>query len=292
MNSENFKIGACALIYKGAVLGAIVNGPILKMESTYQNITCDQAFDQPIGKQLRLTAVTLTAEIREITTGMDLLMDANGRITVLEVGDDIKNTGSELLLIPFNRNDAVGYRFPKAVLLKKTEYSFLEDREHAMQLEFDALMDAQGVLMERFTVDDSQRIAMNATDIDPAQIERGLTKYIASQLDLTVDQDIFRGGIFLGKDGFGVELVEESLSNTPGLRTIKASVECLNVDRDYVFKSIYTLAGLFPVYGVTVSTANGDITFRAILKDDVSFSTDAGSGRIKTLGKLEFTLKI
>jgi len=292
MDSENFKIGACALVYKGTVLGAVINGPTLKLESTCRNTTCDQAYDQPIRKTLLSTTVTLTADIREIDTGMGMLLDSNGKITILSLGKEQTPTGGELLLIPFNQNDTTGYRLPNAVLSKKTQYSFTENQEHSLELEFEGFMDANGVMLEKFTVTDDQRITMSNATIDPAQIERALTKYIAEQLDLTVDKDIFRGGLFLGKEGFGVELVEEDLSNTPGLRTIKACVECLNVSRDYVFKAIYTLAGLFPIYGVTVATDSGDITFQAILKKGTDFKKKVDGGRIKNSGLIWFTVKL
>jgi len=292
MDTGDFKIGACALAYKGTVLGAVVNGPVLKLESTYRNITCDQTYDQPIRKKLLSTAVTLTANIREIDTGMGMLLDGNGKITILSLGKDTSQTGGELLLIPFNLNDTTGYRLPNAVLSKKTQYSFTENKEHSLELEFEGFMNENGVMMEKFTVTDDQRITMSNTTIDPAQIERALTKYIAEKLDLTVDKDIFRGGIFPGKDGFGVAINHEKMEHAVGFRTLTVCVECRNRDRDHVFRNLYKLAGILPVYGVAIEVNGETIVIQSLQKDDLSLHLSPDGGALKTIGLLSLVAKV
>lgn|GEM_PF-1695021 len=294
MDSENFKIGACALVYKGTVLGAVINGPTLKLESTYQNTTCDQAYDQPIRKTLLSTTVTLTADVREIDTGMGMLLDGNGKITILSLGKEQTPTGGELLLIPFNQNDTTGYRLPNAVLSKKTQYSFTENREHSLELEFEGFMDGNGVMLEKFTVTADQRITMSNATIDPAQIERALTKYIAEQLALTVDKDIFRGGIMPGKDGCGVYLLGEDLTAVMGLRHFRAEVSFRHEDRDVVMKAMTELAAILPVYGVTIDDVKGqNITLAAILKQSQTYMQPvADNGRIKQQGKVSLHIAI
>ncbi len=290
--SEICKIGPCALVYDSSVVGVVVKGPTLKFESGYSDIICDQAFDQPVGKYQLSSSVTLQADVRQIDTGMDLLLDSDGCITADSLGGNVSEDAAELLLVPLSLTDTIGYRMPQAILLKKTQYSFLEEDEHSIQLEFEAQMDDSGILLEKFTVSDDQRVDIDTTEIDPGLIESALTEYFAGKLEITVDSDIFRGGIPFGIDGCCVELSHELLSNSTCLRTIRAVVECLSDDRDYVFNTIQTLSGYLPAYGATVSVDSDSVDFLSITKLNTSFKRVSDSGRIKTSGQLDIEVKL
>ena len=293
MSIENIKIGNCAMIFNGQFIGATADGPELTIDSDSINITCDQAYNQVIIKKVGNITMTIEAKLREIDIGFGLLLDSNGRISMAELGKTLNGPGAELLLIPYNLADSTGYRFPNAAVHKKTRYAFNETEEHSIQLVFEAFPNENGIFMEKFTVEESQRLSLpTLPDINPAQIERALTKYIAEKLSLSVDKDIFRGGLPLGIDGVGVELTEEDLSNSAGLRTINAEVKCRNALRDQVFKMIYALADVFPAYGETVIVNGEEIKLMAIMKKDVRFATEADSGRIKTMGCINLRLKV
>jgi len=293
MNLSAIKIGACALVYKGTVLGA-VERPILKMESTYEDITCDQSYDQPVRRTLRSTTVTLTAAVREIDTGMGLLLDGSGRIEKASLGQEQTQTGGELLLIPFNLNDTTGYRLPHAVLNKKTQYAFDDSREHSLELEFEGFMNENGVMLEKFTVTDDQRITMSNTLLDPAQIERALTQYIAEKLGLTVDKDIFRGGIIPGQNGCGVYLLGENLLNPASMRHFDAEVSFRHEDRDVVMNAMTDLAAVLPKYGVTINdVTGGGVIFSAIIKKSQTYMHPvADGGQLKQQGIVSLVLII
>ena len=281
------------MIFNNHFIGVTADGPEFTIDSDPINITCDQAYNQVVVRRVGNITMTIQAELRDIDTGLALLLDDNGRISMQDLGRMINDPGAELLLIPYNPADTTGYRFPNAAVHKKTRYAFNEGREHSIQLFFEAFPNENGVFMERFTVEETQRPAMpTPPDVNPAQIERALTKYIAEKLNLTVDKDIFRGGLPLGIDGCGVELTEEELSNSVGLRTINAEVKCRDVNRDHVFKTIYALADAFPAYGKTVIVNGEEITFMAIMKKDVRLATEIDSGRIKTMGRIELRLKV
>ncbi len=290
--SETCKIGPCVLVYDSTVVGVVVKGPTLKFESGYSDITCDQAFDQPVGKYQLSSSVTLLANVRQIDTGMGLLLDSSGCITADSLGGNVSDDAAELLLVPLSLTDTTGYRMPQAVLLKKTQYSFMEEDEHSIQLEFEAQMNDSGVLLEKFTVSDDQRVDIDSTEIDPGLIESALTKYFAGKLDMTVDSDIFRGGVPFGVDGCGVELNREILSNSTGLRTLQATVECISDDRDSVFSTLQILSGYLPAYGVTISVDSESVDFLSITKLNTSFKRVSDSGRIKTYGMLDIEVKL
>lgn len=288
--SGDFKIGACALVFKNTVIGAVVNGPTLRVKSTYNDIVCSQTFDQPLGKNMRSSSVTLQADIREIETGMNMILDSWGRLTSAMLGQNVGKDGGELLLIPFNLNDRTGYRLPNAVLLKKTQYSYQEEYEHSMSLEFEAFMDGNGILLEKFIVNDSQRITMNTPEIDPAQIERTLTKYIAEKLELTVDQDIFRGGLPIGIDGCGVKFCGMQLVNQFESKKIHFDVIFKYIDRDETIKTMLSTENLFPAYGISVLLSEENINIKAILKEYMDIDDVEDNGNMKGRGKIKLTL--
>lgn len=87
--------------------------------------------------------------------------------------------------------------------------------------------------------------------MDVITIERDLTAYIADKLGMTVDTDIFRGGIPDRMDAAAVFLNGELKSYAILPRTYNAQVIARFNDRDEAFRFLSRLSGLFPVQGVT-----------------------------------------
>ena len=292
MSETKFKIGPCAIVFNGQFIGATIGGAELTLDSTSSDIKTDQTLGQVLTKKLRGMTLTIETELREIENAMNLLLDSNGQLSLSLLGREITNSG-ELLMIPYNPEDSCGYHFPNVAIHKKTRYVFRETEEHSLQLSFEAFPNENGIIMEKIAVSDAQRQTLPMLpEIDPAQVERALTKYIAEKLNLTVDKEIFRGGLPLGVDGVGVELTREELSNSVGLRTVSATVECLNVNRDYVFTVIQKICSYLPAYGETIAIANGEIKLMVITKHTTMFKRVTDSGRIKTSGWLELSVKI
>ncbi len=72
-NSQNFKIGPCAVIFKGDVLGMTKNSSVLEFKSTYYDVTCSQGYDQSLEKQLRSMTISLRTEIMSVVTSSNIL---------------------------------------------------------------------------------------------------------------------------------------------------------------------------------------------------------------------------
>ena len=292
MPENYFKIGPCAIVFNGQFIGAAANAE-LTINSELEDIGADARYKDFVVRTIAGLTLFVDAEVRGIDPAMALLLDANGQLTSRLIASPLNSLARELLLIPCNAEDATGYRFPNAAAHKKTRYAFRDTAEHSLQLSFEAFPDSTGLIMEKIAVSDAQRQTLpQLPEIDPAQVERALTQLLAEKLHLTVDKDIFRGGLPLGVDGVGVELTEEKLSNTAGLRTIRAIVCCRNTSRDAVFAILHSLSGLFPVYGKIVSVNGEDITFNAIMKEHVGLSAITDSGRIKHFGGLSLLLKL
>jgi hypothetical protein len=295
-NSQNFKIGPCAVIFKGDVLGITQDSSQLTFKAAYHDLKCSRAFQQSLGKRLTSMTISLITEIMSVDNGLGLFLDENDCITLDRLGERQNPDGGELLLIPISPSDMVAYRFPHAILLLNSTCSFSENKEHSLQLEFEAnYVDGEEILFERIPVDESMRVALeHPHTIEPAALERAMTGYIANKMNMTVDTDIFRGGIPINVDGCGVAFVGQEINNTETNQRYEICVSCIDNSRDNVMQIINDLVKKFPVYGEILNVEeNGDIAIKAILKDSIEFNRQIDDdGKIKTFGELSLIVII
>ena len=294
-NSRNFKIGPCAVIFKGDVLGMTKNSSVLEFKSTYYDVTCSQGYDQSLEKQLRSMTISLKTEIMSVDNGLGLFLDENDCISLDRLGERQRQNGGELLLIPISPSDMVAYRFPNAMLLRNSTCSFNENEEHAIMLEFEAnYIDDEDILFERIQVDEAQRVSFDtSSNIEPAAFERAMTAYIADKLNMTVDTNIFRGGIPINADGCGVAFVGQKINNTEANQRYEICVSCIDNSRDNVMQIINDLGKKFPVYGEEINVNGDGIVMKAILKDSIEFNRQINdNGRLKTFGELSLIVVI
>ena len=150
-NTDNFKIGACAVSYKSTDLGGTQNGPSFSIEPEYYESKCDQAGGRVVRKIVTNVKINLKVELKEIDAGFAQLLDANDQIATSLIGSDLISSGGVLLLTPVDSNDTVTYSFPNAALSPQTEYAFKSEEDHSLILEFEIFPDANGIFMERST---------------------------------------------------------------------------------------------------------------------------------------------
>lgn len=295
-NSQNFKIGPCAVIFKGDILGMTKNSSVLEFKSTYYDVTCSQGYDQSLEKQLRSMTISLKTEIMSVDNGLGLFLDENDCISLDRLGERQKQNGGELLLSPISPSDMFAYRFPNALLLRNSICSFNENEEHSLKLEFEAnYIDDEDILFERVPVDEAQKVTLDITNnIEPAPFERAMTVYIADKLNMVVDTDIFRGRLPVNVDGCAVTLLGQEMQNTIAGQRYEINITCFDSDRDKVMKTIHDLAGQFPVYGESIALDGGEtVILKALLKDSDEFNWEVtDNGKIKTLGKLSLIVVI
>ena len=284
-SSQNFKVGPCTVIFKDKVLGETTKSSVIKFRSNYKTFTNDQITGIPIIRQLKDINIVFETEILAIDKGLDMLLDANGKITMEEINWMREPEYGELKLIPINSLDTTGYRFPRALLLRNSELVIERNDEHRIKLEFEAVYDENELMMEKIVVGDGDRVSLNVSaPIDSSALERAMTYYIADKLNITVDTDIFRGAIPPNVDGSSVQLVgyyaENSLSSTRYIFRFSS----IDASRDTVMRTIQKLVEFFPEYGQNISS---DIASKAIIKNSIEFGkiiTD--NGKIKALGEL------
>jgi len=288
-NSQNFKIGPCAVIFKGDVLGIAKNSSILEFKSTYHDSKCSQGYNQSLEKHLTSMTISLTTEIMSVDNGLGLFLDENECITLDRLGERQSPNGGELLLTPVSPSDMVAYRFPNAMLLRNSSCAFNANEEHTLKLEFEAnYIEGEEVLFERIPVDEAQRVTLDtASNIELAAFERAMTAYIAEKMNMTVDTDIFRSGIPVNVDGCGVVLAGQKIQNEIADYCYSFCISCRNSSRDMVMQTIHNLGNQFPLYGEEINVDGNAIVIKALLKDSIKFSKQAeDNGKIKHEGEL------
>ena len=124
----------------------------------------------------------------------------------------------------------------------------------------------------------------NPTLINIADVERALTQFVADKLNLTVDEDIFRGALPVGRDGFELAINGERLKNEPSKTILNIWLRGIHKNRDFVIQNLSDFARYLPSYGEKVN----EITFSALFKEKLNFLTFADDGKIKTEGLLTF----
>jgi hypothetical protein len=294
-SSQNFKIGPCTVIFKGEVLGETTNSSVIKFNSKYHTFTNDQITGIPIIRQLQEINITFETEIFAVDKGLNMLLDSNGKITMDEINYMREPDYGELKLIPINPQDTTGYRFPRALLLRNASLNFNSSEDHSLKLQFEAVYDQNELMIETFTVNETDRINLDvSTPIDPAAFERAMTYYIADKLNMTVDTNIFRGTIPPNVDGCAVELVNYEFKDNSRSHEFFISFYCIDSSRDKVIENITALSDKFPVYGKLLSLEDSTtVNCKYIRKISCEFSKEtADDGKIKSFGELLLKISI
>jgi hypothetical protein len=287
-SSQNFKVGPCTVIFKDEVLGETTSSSVIKFRSNYHTFTNDQITGIPIIRQLKDINILFETELLAVDKGLDMLLDANGKITMEEINWMREPDYGELKLIPINPQDTTGYRFPRALLLRNSEVTIEGNDEHRIKLEFEAVYNENELMMEKIAVSDGDRINLNIPlSIDSVDFERAMTYYIADKLNMTVDTDIFRGKVPVNIDGCAVTLEGQDIKNSTINQKFEIKFICIDSNRDKVMKTVNDLTEKFPVYGENISLSGQDIGVKAILKDSSKFDWEiTDDGKMKTLGSL------
>lgn len=130
-------------------------------------------------------------------------------------------------------------------------------------------------------------------EINIIKVEKALGKLIAEKTGLIIDQEIFRGGLPVGTDGFAIAVISEEPCNEPGERILNATFYGKNRDRDFVMQKISECADFFPMYGAPGRLVEGSpIEFYAIFKTALNFSILSDDGKIKTEGLLKLKIRL
>ena len=289
-SSQNFKVGPCTVIFKDEVLGETTKSSVIKFRSNYHTFTNDQITGIPIIRQLKDINILFETELLAVDKGLDMLLDANGKITMEEINWMREPEYGELKLIPINPQDTTGYRFPRALLLRNATLNF-NSSQHSLKMQFEAVYDENELMIEEITVSDADRINLNvSTPIDPAAFERAMTYYIADKLNMTVDTDIFRGRLPLNIDGSMVKLAGQYLADDSLPEHYIFQFSCIDCNRDVVMSNVQKLQAFFPEYGKQL---NGDFTVQLIENSSIEYaSITTDGGKIKHLGELALLITI
>lgn len=86
--------------------------------------------------------------------------------------------------------------------------------------------------------------------MDIVEIEREFTEFLAGKLNLTVDRQIFRGGIPAGKMGVGVLFDSEVKEKLFAPRQWNVQVLASFRERDEAMRFVAKVTGLFPCYDI------------------------------------------
>ncbi len=96
--------------------------------------------------------------------------------------------------------------------------------------------------------------------MDVVEIEQAFTSLVAEKLGLTVDTNIFRGGVPTGMSGAAVFFNGEIKSGMIAPRTWNAQILAKFNDRDGALRFLAKLTGTFPCYDIIHS----GVTFKVI----------------------------
>lgn len=108
--------------------------------------------------------------------------------------------------------------------------------------------------------------------MDIINAERALTQFWADALGLTVDTNIFRGGISASKpEGIAVILGTEITSNDPAIKKYNVQIIGKYNDRDAALQMVEDASVALPCYGQTVTLLDDDkaeyeIAIRGMIK--------------------------
>ena len=128
------------------------------------------------------------------------------------------------------------------------------------------------------------------TAFDPAELERALTQWIGSKLNLTPDREICRGEF--PPPGCGVrpvaavKLTGITSDNRPAGFRIQTLLQFRTPHRDELFQRLLALDSLLPRYGESIGTCE----LRAVLKREFKLNWREENGRNQLEGSLALEL--
>ena len=294
LNTQNIKIGPCSITYKGELLGITSGSSVLTFKFSNHDVKVNRTHEQVIDKRLTGIHIYFKTEIFQIDKGVNHLLNENKTWTLDDLGRRQAPHGGELLIVPVSPHDKTAYRLPNALIVNQGELTFSNSDEYTLELEFESnYNDGEEILIEPLDADTCQRETLQRESIDSDSFEFAMTAYIADKIEMTVDTDIFRGGIPLNIDGCGVELVGYEEGDLLTSSKFFISFFCLDTSRKKVMKNIKCLADKFPVYGETISIESTDTAIRAITKGPVEFSKETtDNGKVKNFGELLLQVSI
>jgi hypothetical protein len=289
LSTQNIKIGPCSITYKGELLGITSSSSILSFNSNCYDVKCNKTHDQVLEKRLTGMEITFKTEIFQVDKGLDFIFDDNGALTLDELGKRMSHEGGELLIVPINPNDKTAYRLPNAIVVNNSVCSFNTNEEYTLKLEFEAnYNDGEEILIQRLDADTLERASVDNVSIDSRDLERAMTYYIADKLNMTVDTDVFRGGVPANVDGCAVAISDKEEQNIAGGKHYEITVMFIDTNRDKVMKTIHDLSNEFPIYGQSLTLdGTGTTLVKAMLAQKSNYNTTiTDDGKLKSLGSL------
>jgi hypothetical protein len=287
--TQNFKIGPCSITYKGELLGITNSSSTLSFNFVYYDVKVNKTHDQVLEKRLTGMQITFKTEILEVDKGLDFIFDGNNTLTLDELGKRMSQEGGELLIVPINPNDKTAYRLPNAIVVNNSDCSFNTNEEYGLKLEFEAnYNDGEEILIQRLDADSLERASVDNISIDSRELERAMTAFIAGKMNMTVDTDIFRGGIPVNVDGCAVAISDKEEQNIAGGKHYEITVMFIDTNRDKVMKTIHDLSNEFPIYGQNLTLdSTGTTLVKAMLAQKSNYDTTiTDDGKLKSLGNL------
>ena len=149
-DATKFKMGSAVVSFGSAALGGTADGPKISIKPEFYESKVDQAGSRPVRKIVTDVKILVTAQFKEITGAIALLLDADKAITSDLIGSDVYASANRkaLLLTPIEAGDNDCYSFPAAVLLPQGDYQLSGTKEHEIELTFEILPDTDGLFME------------------------------------------------------------------------------------------------------------------------------------------------
>jgi|GEM_PF-1880842 hypothetical protein len=145
-NAENFRMKPCAVSFGGTILGG-TDGPVtITEEVEYYESKCNQAGNMVLAKRVIAIKTTIKAKFKEITTALKAVMGDAMQLDTSIIGKNIFEDGKELLLSEIGEGSTLVHEFPKAIALKDTNYEINGIEEHGIELTFEAIASADGVV--------------------------------------------------------------------------------------------------------------------------------------------------
>lgn len=110
------------------------------------------------------------------------------------------------------------------------------------------------------------------------ELERALTAFFATKLELTLDSNIFRGAIPIGHDGLTVRIDSEIRNKAFDAKTYNVQLCGKYSDRDNALVIAAAISNSLPLWGI----CQNSIMFRSLYpRGGVAVWQDADDGKLK-----------
>ncbi len=152
-NTQNIKIGACKVLYKGVEIGHTKGGVTLTYTPEFSKITADQWGETPLdyslnGEEwqitLRLTEAQI-ANLKKMFPMGTLAGNSDGRLTMgKNAGSRLLSEAGQLILHPLANSDTDASEdvvFYKAVAFDEVEVEYNNEDQRVYEVPFIALVD-------------------------------------------------------------------------------------------------------------------------------------------------------